>query len=88
MNLTGGCACESIRYECTEEPIVQLICHCRACQRASGSAFAAVMMVAADNFQFLKGEPAYHEGNWRNHWPKNPSLLLRGVRQSGDGTLA
>jgi hypothetical protein len=61
MELTGGCACQSIRYECTEEPIVQVICHCRACQRASGSAFAAIMMVAADKFQFLKGEPAYHE---------------------------
>ena len=28
---------------------------------ASGSAFAAIMMVAADKFQFLKGKPAYHE---------------------------
>ena len=61
MRLTGGCACECIRYECTEEPIVQLICHCRACQHASGSAFAAIMMVAADKFQFLKSEPSYHE---------------------------
>jgi hypothetical protein len=32
MLVGGGCACRSIRYECTEEPIVQLICHCRACQ--------------------------------------------------------
>jgi hypothetical protein len=61
MFLSGGCACRSIRYECTEEPIVQLICHCRACQRASGSAFAAVMMVAADKFRFLGDEPSYHE---------------------------
>jgi hypothetical protein len=61
MLLSGGCACQSIRYECTEKPIVQLICHCRDCQRASGSAFAAVMMVATDKFRFLKEEPAYHE---------------------------
>jgi hypothetical protein len=61
MDLRGGCACENIRYECTEQPIVQVVCHCRACQRASGSAFAAIMMVAADKFRFLKGEPAYHE---------------------------
>jgi hypothetical protein len=61
MLVAGGCACRSIRYECTEEPIVQLICHCRACQRASGSAFAAIMMVAADKFRFLGEEPAYHE---------------------------
>ena len=61
MLISGGCACECIRYECTEEPIVQLICHCRACQRASGSAFAAVIMVAADKFRFLKSEPSFHE---------------------------
>jgi hypothetical protein len=59
--LTGGCACENIRYECTEEPIVQLICHCRDCQRASGSAFAPAMFFAADKFRFLKATPTFHE---------------------------
>jgi len=61
MVIAGGCACQSIRYECTEEPIVQLICHCRDCQRASGSAFGALMIVAADRFRLLSGEPAYYE---------------------------
>ena len=60
-HLSGGCACGSIRYECTEEPIVQLICHCRDCQRSSGSAFAAILMVASDKFRFLKHEPSYYE---------------------------
>ena len=59
--LTGGCACESIRYECSEEPIVQIICHCRDCQRASGSAFAPGMFVAADKFRYLKSTPTFHE---------------------------
>jgi hypothetical protein len=61
MILTGGCACRNVRYECTEDPIVKLICHCRDCQRASGSAFAAIMMMAADKFRFLRGKPCYHE---------------------------
>src|ERR1700687_5625558 len=61
--LTGGCACENIRYECTEEPIVQLICHCRDCQRASGSAVAPLMFFAADKFRsrsqlFMKSSAA------------------------------
>src|SRR5579864_3626896 len=60
-NLVGGCACGNIRYECSEGPIVQLICHCRDCQRASGSAFAAIMMLPGDKFRFLKEEPAYFE---------------------------
>ena len=39
----GGCACSASRYTCSERPLVQMICHCRDCQRASGSAFAACL---------------------------------------------
>jgi len=49
--LTGGCACENIRYECTEGPIVQLICHRRDRQRAS--AFAPAMFFAGDKFRYF-----------------------------------
>jgi hypothetical protein len=59
--LSGRCACGAIRYECGDAPIVELICHCRDCQRASGSSSAPIMFVAADRFEFISGEPAYHE---------------------------
>jgi len=58
--LSGGCACGSIRYECSERPIVQLICHCRDCQRASGSAYAAVLIVPSDRVTFRGTEPKYY----------------------------
>ena len=38
--LEGGCACGSIRYKLTNSPLVVHACHCRDCQRLSGSAFA------------------------------------------------
>jgi hypothetical protein len=57
---SGGCACGRVRYECCEPPIVQLICHCRDCQRASGSAYAAVAIVASDRLKFSGAEPKYH----------------------------
>lgn len=47
--ISGGCACGSVRYECAEAPIAQMLCHCRDCQRASGSAFAALLVVASDS---------------------------------------
>ena len=46
-----------IRYECTAEPITMFNCHCRDCQRASGTAFSAVVYVTAKAFKITKGSP-------------------------------
>jgi Glutathione-dependent formaldehyde-activating enzyme len=45
---TGGCQCGSVRYDVTMEPIRLLTCHCKECQRQSGSAFAMSMPVKKD----------------------------------------
>jgi hypothetical protein len=37
--LAGGCACGSIRYKLTASPLIVHACHCRDCQRLTGSAF-------------------------------------------------
>lgn len=47
---TDDCACGAIRYTCRAEPLASLNCHCRDCQRASGSAFAAALIVPAASF--------------------------------------
>src|SRR5215471_9521214 len=59
-SFSGGCACGAIRYECSADPFVALNCHCRACQQASGSAYAAVVLVPAAPFTLLKGTPTYY----------------------------
>ena len=56
----GGCACGAVRYECTTEPVMALNCHCRDCQRATGTAYASGLFVSASAFRFTKGEPKYH----------------------------
>lgn len=43
--LTGGCLCGAVRYQCAAEPVMSVNCHCRSCQQASGSAYAAICMV-------------------------------------------
>ena len=39
MSLTGGCACQSIQYRLAARPLIVHACHCRDCQRQTGSAF-------------------------------------------------
>lgn len=55
--LEGGCACRGVRYRLMAEPIYTHCCHCRWCQRETGSAFVLNAMIEADRVELLKGEP-------------------------------
>jgi hypothetical protein len=57
--MSGGCACGAIRYECGGEPVLMVNCHCRDCQRANGSAYAAFVIVRKAGVR-ISGEPRYH----------------------------
>jgi len=35
----GGCTCRGVRYELRRAPLIVHCCHCRWCQRETGSAF-------------------------------------------------
>ena len=43
--ITGGCLCGKVRYSTNAEPAFVGVCHCRDCQKFSGSAFAIVVAV-------------------------------------------
>ena len=53
----GGCACGAIRYSFEGPPLFAMNCHCRDCQRETGSAYAAVLGVRAATFKVTKGRP-------------------------------
>lgn len=59
-SFTGGCRCGAIRYECSAEPLMTGNCHCRDCQRVTGSAFAASLAVPKDALK-ITGEVKYYE---------------------------
>jgi hypothetical protein len=54
-NMNGGCLCGDVRYSASGEPVVTSICHCRDCQRRTGSAFVEVVAVRRKPFRSRAG---------------------------------
>ena len=52
----GGCTCRHVRYRLVSKPLFVHCCHCRWCQRETGSAFALNAMIEADCMKLLEGE--------------------------------
>lgn len=57
---TGGCLCGNIRYKCSAAPIVMVNCHCRDCQKATGTAYAAAMLIPKDAVA-IAGDAKYYD---------------------------
>ena len=56
-DLLGQCSCGDIRYRMMSKPLFVNCCHCRWCQRETGSAFAINAMIEADRVVLLSGTP-------------------------------
>lgn len=54
--LDGGCLCGQIRYTCTSEPALTAVCHCRNCQKQSGSTFSLLVAVPKGTIQVEGGD--------------------------------
>ncbi|HJS92474.1 MAG TPA: GFA family protein [Steroidobacteraceae bacterium] len=55
--LEGGCDCRLIRYRMETAPLIVHCCHCRWCQRETGTAFALNAMIEAERVVHLQSEP-------------------------------
>ena len=55
--LTGGCQCGAVRYRLDVAPKGASICHCRMCQKATGSPYGAFAPLAHDKLVFTHGAP-------------------------------
>lgn len=54
--ITGGCACGAVRFEISGPTMGTGVCHCRACQYASGGGPNYVLLAARDGFKVTRGE--------------------------------
>jgi len=53
----GRCTCGAVRFRMTGRPLFVNCCHCRWCQRETGSAFVINAMIEADRVALLSGTP-------------------------------
>jgi hypothetical protein len=69
----GGCACGSVHYCTVGEPITATVCHCRFCQRRSGSVFAEPVLVRMEQTE-LCGGPLVTYGHRSDESGRRPRL--------------
>jgi hypothetical protein len=55
--MEGGCACGAVRYSLNAAPMFVHCCHCKDCQRQTGSAFVLNALIEADEVTLHAGAP-------------------------------
>lgn len=91
--LTGRCNCGAVTFEITEAPTGATYCHCHRCQRRSGTAASAQIMVPEGSVRVLTGADEVRGwsppdgmtkefcGRCGSHlWSRPPGGVPRGVR--------
>jgi len=72
--ITGGCLCGAIRYEIAGSDVDSGICHCKMCQKFTGSAFTIWACYPKEAVRFTRGEPKYykHESTEPTYYQSSP----------------
>ena len=82
-DITGGCLCGRVRYTLSGEPALSGLCHCRNCQRYTGSAFEPVMIFPSANVS-MQGELK----TYQDKGDSGKAVLRRFCANCGWGILA
>jgi hypothetical protein len=70
----GGCGCKALRYQLTARPLFVHCCHCRWCQRETGTAFALNALIESDQVSLLTGAPLLVDTPSNRPWTENSTL--------------
>lgn len=98
-DINGSCRCGKVTYSSSADPVFIGACHCSACQKSTGSAFATVVAVPTDSLTVTgtttrfddigdSGKPTH-----RNFCPQCGSTvtqtadIMEGITMIGVGTL-
>jgi hypothetical protein len=56
LPLTGGCMCGGVRFELSEPLLGALLCHCKRCQRRTGTGVSTTALTAPGSYRTVTGE--------------------------------
>jgi hypothetical protein len=67
--LTGGCLCGAVKFRVSEPLLGAAYCHCKRCQRRTGTAFSVTGLTQPGSFAVTDGEDAVRsydpaDGGW------------------------
>jgi hypothetical protein len=82
-DVTGGCLCGRVRYTLTGDPAFSGLCHCRNCQRYTGSSFEPVVAYPA-NAVAVQGELK----TYQDTGDSGKAVFRRFCPNCGSGVLA
>ena len=82
--LTGSCACGAVRFEVTRPFETAGYCHCKRCQRRSGTPWSLNAMVAPDALRIVAGADAVRTWRPPDGRPKSFCAHCGGHLWSGD----
>lgn len=66
----GGCRCGQVRFRLSAPPLFTAVCHCKGCQKMSGSAYSTTISVPTTGFSVAAGSPeigGLHGAQSRHH---------------------
>ncbi len=60
---TGGCLCGALRYEAAVSESENWYCHCRMCQKATGSVVSTSALIKKTQLRMLKGTAKFYQSS-------------------------
>lgn len=55
LPITGGCMCGGVRFELSEPLLGALYCHCKRCQRRTGTGVSVTALTSPGSLRFTAG---------------------------------
>ena len=59
--MTGGCLCGKVRYSVNADPAIVVVCHCKNCQKQTGTAFSVVVGVPKSTISIQGNLKTFHD---------------------------